>query len=221
MDAPVQRPKSLTEIATERLRNDIVSGRHPFGAQLSEATLAAWLGISKTPVREALMRLRAEGLVEVHPQRGTFVFSLDENGVAQLCHFREVIEVAALGEAMRRSRETLLERLDANLEAMGRAHAAHDLRSLPALDQAFHETLLACCGNDYLQAAYQLVAHKINALRARLPEDNERVGHCQANHARIVAAIRSGDAARSRRLLSEHIRDTLTSYLGACRGAPA
>ena len=217
MDAPVQRPKSLTEIATERLRNDIVSGRHPFGAQLSEATLAARLGISKTPVREALMRLRAEGLVEVHPQRGTFVFSLDENGVAQLCHFREVIEVAALGEAMRRSRETLLERLDANLEAMGRAHAARDLRTLPALDQAFHETVLACCGNDYLQGAYQLVAHKINALRARLPEDNERVEHCQANHARIVAAIRRGDAARSRQLLSEHIRDTLTSYLGACR----
>jgi DNA-binding GntR family transcriptional regulator len=217
MDAPVERPKSLTEIATQRLRRDIVSGRHAFGAHLSEATLAAFLGISKTPVREALLRLRAEGLVEIHPQRGTFVFALDEEGVAQLCHFREIVETAALGEAMRHSRQALLERLQANVDAMGRAHVARDLKSLPALDQAFHETLLDCCGNAYLQAAYQLVAHKINALRSRLPEDNERVGHCQDNHARIVDAIRRGNAARSRALLSEHIRDTLESYLGASR----
>ncbi|RPH64470.1 MAG: GntR family transcriptional regulator, partial [Burkholderiales bacterium] len=211
----VERPKTLTEIAIERLREAIVDGQYAFGEQLSEATLAGRLGISKTPVREALLRLQTEGLVEIHPQRGTFVFSLDEAGVAAVCRFREIIETAALGEAMQRDAADLLARLDANVRDMAQAHAAHDLRALPRLDQAFHETLLACCGNAYLQASYELVAHKIRALRARLPEENERVGDCQANHARIVRQIRTGSIAKSQALLAAHIRDTLDSYLAA------
>jgi len=217
----VERPKTLTEIATERLREAIVDGQYAFGEQLSEATLAARLGISKTPVREALLRLQTEGLVEIHAQRGTFVFSLDEAGVADVCRFREIIETAALAEAMRRDARDLLARLDANVREMARAHAAHDLKALPQLDQAFHETLLECCGNTYLQASYELVAHKIRALRARLPEENERVGHCQANHARIVRQVRTGDVAKSQALLAAHIRDTLDSYLSASRNRDA
>ena len=221
MVSRVERPKSLTEIAIERIREAIVDGQYAFGEQLSEASLAARLGISKTPVREALLRLQTEGLVEIHPQRGTFVFSLDEAGVAEVCRFREIIETAALDEAMRRDRRELLARLDRNLQDMARAHATHDLKALPLLDQAFHETLLACCGNPYLQASYDLVAHKIRALRSRLPEGNERVAECQANHARIVRGIRAADLAKSRELLTAHIRDTHDSYLGASRNRAA
>ena len=217
----VERPKTLTEIAIERIREAIVDGQYAFGEQLSEASLAARMGISKTPVREALLRLQTEGLVEIHPQRGTYVFSLDEAGVAEVCRFREIIETAALGEAMRGHSAELLARLDRNVCDMADAHAAHDLKSLPKLDQAFHETLLACCGNPYLQASYELVAHKISALRARLPEENERVGECQANHARIVRRIRTADVARSQELLAAHIRDTLDSYLAASRNRAA
>lgn len=215
----VERPKTLTELAITRIREAIVDGKYGFGEQLSEASLAARLGISKTPVREALLRLQSEGLVEVHPQRGSYVFVLDEAGVRDVCRFREIVETAALAEAMRLDAPGLLALLERNVQRMAQAQQSRDLAVLPRLDQAFHETLLQCCGNPYLQASYELVAHKIRALRARLPEENERVGHCQANHARIVDRIRTGDIARSQRLLAAHIRDTLDSYLAASRNA--
>lgn len=214
----VERPKTLTELAVARIREAIVDGSYRFGEQLSEASLAASMGISKTPVREALLRLQGEGLVQVHPQRGSFVFSLDETGVRDVCRFREIVECAALAEAMRGDAAGLRKRLERNVEQMARAHEMHDLAALPRLDQAFHETIVDACGNPYLQASYALVAHKIRALRSRLPEENERVGHCQANHERIVEGVRSADVERSQALLAEHIRDTLQSYLAASRG---
>ncbi|MCO5101406.1 MAG: GntR family transcriptional regulator [Burkholderiaceae bacterium] len=199
------------------IRDAIVDGRYRFGEQLSEASLATVMGISKTPVREALLRLQSEGLVQVHPQRGSFVFALDETGVRNVCRFREIIECAALAEAMQADAATLQKRLERNVAQMARAHGASDLAALPRLDQAFHEAIVDACRNPYLQRSYALVAYKIRALRSRLPEENERVAHCQANHERIVDAVRSADVKRSQTLLAEHIRDTLQSYLAASR----
>lgn len=213
----VERPKSLTGIALARIREAIVEGQFSFGEQLSEASLAADLGISKTPVREALQRLQSEGLVDVQPQVGTFVFSLDEAGVAEICRFREIIETAALAEAMRHRSDGLIERLETNLGEIAVAQAANDLKQLPLLDQDFHETIIACCGNAYLQASYELIAHKIRALRNRLPEDNERVGHCLATHSELVTTMRTRSVLKSQQLLAAHIRDTLESYLEASR----
>ena len=90
------RPKSLTDLALDSIRQLIVGGELAMGAQLSEATLAAQLGISKTPVREALLRLRVDGLIEIQPQRGTFVFSLTPRQVEEICVFREMVEVLSL-----------------------------------------------------------------------------------------------------------------------------
>ncbi len=215
--ARVERPQTLTGIALAKIREAIVSGPYALGEHLSEATLAASLGISKTPVREALLRLQTEGLVEVHPQRGTFVFSLDDDGVAEVCRFREIIESASLAEAMRNCPKELIARLEANLARIAKAYEARDLKRLPLLDQEFHETIIASSGNAYLQASYQLIGHKIRALRARLPEENERVGQCLAKHSELVRQIRTKDVAKSQQFLAAHIHDTLGSYLLASR----
>lgn len=217
MVSRVERPKTLTGIALTQIREAIVEGQFAFGEQLSEASLAAGLGISKTPVREALLRLQAEGLVDVQPQVGTFVFRLDATDVAEVCRFREIIETAALAEAMRHHADELIGRLEANIAEIAVAHRAHDLRRLPLLDQEFHETIIACCGNTYLQASYELIAHKIRALRNRLPEENERVGHCLATHSELVTTMRTASVLKSQQLLAAHIRDTLDSYLAASR----
>ena len=97
LESKLDRPKSLTDLAVERIRAAIVEDRLAFGEQLSEAALAVNLGISKTPVREALLRLKMDGLVEIQPQRGTFVFTLDADEVEELTAFREIIETEALG----------------------------------------------------------------------------------------------------------------------------
>ena len=115
------RPKSLTDLAHDSIRQLIVDGELAMGAQLSEATLAAQLGISKTPVREALLRLRVDGLIEIQPQRGTFVFSLTPRQVEEICAFREVVEVSAVKLAMDARRPGLVKALQANVREMALA----------------------------------------------------------------------------------------------------
>lgn len=217
MEGKLDRPKSLTDLAVERIRAAIVEGRLAFGEQISEAALAAQLGISKTPVREALLRLKPDGLVEIHPQRGTFVFRVDEEEVAEICRFREILEAAALAEAMARDRAALVARLEGNVADMAAAHRRRQLKRLPQIDAEFHGAILDCCGNSYLRAAYSLIEHKIHALRWRLPEHNEQVEHCQHNHAVIVEQVREGGVGRAQTTLKRHIRDTLAAYLEAGR----
>jgi DNA-binding GntR family transcriptional regulator len=211
----LERPKSLTDLAEERIRAAIIDGRHGLGEQLSEAALAEELGISKTPVREALLRLRGDGLIDIQPQRGAFVFSLAPREVEEICRFREFVEAAALTNAMRERRAELMAALDANVAQMTLAHDAGDWGAIPALDQAFHRIIVDHCENAYLQQAYQLIASKIAALRARLPEGSDRVSHCQENHAAIARLIRDAAPAQARQALELHVQDTLASYLGA------
>jgi DNA-binding GntR family transcriptional regulator len=220
LESKLDRPKSLTDLAVDRIRRAIIEGERTFGEPLSEASLAVGLGISKTPVREALLRLKMDGLVDVQPQRGTFVFVLEPDEVRELTAFREIIEIEALGLAMRRDCAPLVEALKANLARMPRK--VTDQRRVHALDTEFHETIVNACGNRYLLAAYALVGHRIEALRYRLPVGNEQVEHCQQNHARIVSRIAEGDVRRAQSLLREHIRSTEDSYLAASRhAAPA
>ncbi len=211
----IERPKSLTDMAVERIRSAIVQGKHGLGGQISEAALALELGISKTPVREALLRLRADGLVDIHPQRGTFVFRVGAEDVVQICRFREILEPAALAEGLAADRDGLIAALEENLRAMKAAQRASDARALPELDAEFHGIIMQRSHNSYLRDAYRLIEHKIHALRWRLPEDNEHIEHCQANHAIIVKQIREGKLAQAQTMLKRHIRDTQDAYLKA------
>ena len=209
------RPKSLTDLAHDSIRQLIVGGELAMGEQLSEASLAAQLGISKTPVREALLRLRVDGLIDIQPQRGTFVFSLTPRQVEEICAFREVIEVSAVKLAMEAHRAELVKALQANVREMAMVRKTRNFKAFSHLDEAFHQTIVDHCDNAYLQQAHQMIASKISALRARLPEDNEQVEHCRQNHATIVGLVRDGRIAPTQRALALHIRDTLESYRAA------
>jgi DNA-binding GntR family transcriptional regulator len=215
----LDRPKSLTDLAVERIRATIVEGALDLGEQISEAALALQLGISKTPVREALLRLRADGLVEIHPHRGTYVFRLSADDVTQICQFREILEAAALAEAMTSDRAALLDDLQQNLGAMAQKYRKGDASALPALDAEFHGIIMRRCGNAYLRAAYGLIEHKIHALRWRLPANNDQILHCQDNHSVIVTQIRDANISKAQTTLKRHIRNTQEAYLQASRVA--
>lgn len=220
MDIRVDRPKSLTDLAVEQIRSAIVDGRLGFGEQLSEAVLAVRLGISKTPVREALLRLKLEGLVDVQPQRGTFVFRMAPDEVRAICAFREIAECEALALAMRHDRDALLARLRGVLDAMSAPGAAVTQDLIKRFDGDFHEGILACCANRYLQSAYGLIAFKMQALRARLPEHDEKVDGCVNTHHAIVQLIAEGRDAEAVAALRAHIRNTEEAYFAAAGSEP-
>ena len=117
----IPRPKSLTELVSEALRDWIISGDLDLGSQLSEARIASELQVSRTPVREAINRLEMEGLLVVEPQRGSFVFSLEPKELAKLCDARLCLESAALSSAIASNAEKLAERLKHCVEEMAAA----------------------------------------------------------------------------------------------------
>ena len=112
----LQRPKSLTSLAADEIRDRNVRGELRLGTPLSENALALELGVSKTPIREALLQLKMEGLVSIQPQRGSFVIDMSADEIRQLGEMRETLEVTALERAIARHREPLVEALSATVD---------------------------------------------------------------------------------------------------------
>jgi DNA-binding GntR family transcriptional regulator len=207
----VERPQLLTDIAYDRLREGIVAGELKLGEQVSEAQLAHRMGISKTPVREALVRLKMEGLVDIQPQRGTFVFKLTPEQVGQLCRFRAMIETAAMREAAAMQRTKLLTGLRAHVAEMHECEAVGDLQRLCRIDMNFHYEFLACCPNPYLRAAYDLIRYQLIALRHRSPIDN-----MVDSHQVLIDLLERGDVEAAAKQLHDHVVENEARYSAAC-----
>ena len=213
MNAPLrlERPQLLTDLACERIRAAIVDGELDLGEQVSEAQLAQRLGVSKTPVREALLRLKNEGLVEIHPQRGTFVFRLDAAQVGQLCRYRATIETAALREAAASQAPQLARAMAKIVTAMWAAERARDPKALARLDMDFHGQFFAHCGNPYLLAGYEVIRSQLVAMRHRAP-----IANAVASHQVLVDAVKAGHVERACALLVEHVLENEARYTAVC-----
>jgi DNA-binding GntR family transcriptional regulator len=210
--ALIERGKSLTERALEILRLEIIEGHYGFGAALSEIALAEDLGISRTPVREALARLQQEGLVIVKPQRGTFVFELTEDEFVDICDCRTVLETAAFRFAVSRSQEALAASLEAICKEMADARARDDTAGYLRSDSHFHEAFFAHSDNQYLAQSYRLISGRMAALRTHLGADPNHMEKSFREHQEIAAAAREGDIERGILLLEGHIGRKEGSY---------
>ena len=214
---PIQRPRSLTEIVTEQIRELIVTGRLGLGEQLAESTLAAQLGVSRTPVREAFLRLESERLVEVRPQRGTFVFEFDAGKLRDLCELREVLETGALRIGLTRGRRALIDKLAAEVQIAASADLPDGAAYQP-YDTSFHETLVADSGNSELIEAYGRITGRIRTIRFRLNRKREQVVSSQREHAEILHWLRDGNDEAAIRCLATHV---YTGYQAFLRGLDA
>jgi DNA-binding GntR family transcriptional regulator len=165
---PIERPPSLTATVAERLRQAIIDAELPLGSELSEVGLAARLGVSRTPVREALATLQLQGMVHIVPQKGSYVFFPTEEDLVELCEYRIVLETRAAGFALARRRDETVAMLEAAIEAMAAARAAGDALAYARADTRFHEAFIGNCRNRYLQDGYALVAGRIATLRTHL-----------------------------------------------------
>lgn len=208
----LHRDKSLTERAADDIRARIVVGDIPLGASLSENTLASELGISKTPVREALLQLKSEGLVSIQPQRGSFVFDMSASEVMQLGDLREILELAAVRAAMKHDARALAADLRAIAAEMRKALDRDDIVTYRKLDADFHRVFFERSGNVYMLASYLGIAFRIQALRSRLSNDPALNRSSYGEHLRICEFVedrRGGDLAK---LLVRHVRGTSEAY---------
>jgi DNA-binding GntR family transcriptional regulator len=205
--------ESLGRLAYERIKEDILDERLLPRQPLIEADLAAKYGMSKTPVREALLSLAREGLIEMSSFRGGRVRDFTADDAREIYELRELLEPFALRRAAprltdgdRRSLRDLLDKAQAAAEG-------GDRRELSRLNCAFHSSLVARCRNEKV---IEILAHLQNQVRVMsLRLWNVRATHLREaeQHEAIWTAVEAGQADRAAELLGEHISEFRERYI--------
>lgn len=216
------RPKTLVHAVADRLHQAIVNGELKLGEALSEDGLAEAFGVSRTPVREALNLLQLQGLIEIAPQRGSFVFRPTGEDLEHLCEFRIVLETAAAPLAEARDRAGTLAALEERLAELENAFAKGDGLAYVMADNWLHQSFFEHCGSVYFQKANALISSKTAALRTNLSA-NHQIDQTvsMGEHRLIVQYFRAGDMAALSSLLRTHIGRTRRNFVEAFGSGPA
>ncbi|MEH6534005.1 MAG: GntR family transcriptional regulator [Photobacterium frigidiphilum] len=201
----ITRPKSLTENVAESLRYSIVNGELSLGQALSEASLSETFNVSKTPVREALFILKQEGLIDIIPQKGSFVFKPDEKSIVELCNFRSYIEPIAIAESMKNNPQEFLESLEISIVKMEHKLKNKDFKAFLLLDGEFHESFFKHCDNSILRKSYQLVQFHIGAIRSHLTSTEEAFAEILEDHRLIYQLLSNNKLDEAQSTLKAHV----------------
>ena len=202
--APLAAPRSLAEDAADRIRAQILSGGFAQGEHLVEAKIAEQLAISRGPVREAFKLLRAEGLLNEEPRRGTFVVSLTADDVREIYGLRAALEGRAARILARVRDPKALGRLRELADQIDAAVSAGDSAAVSRADLAFHQGLCELCGNARILEVFDRYVPTLRAL-LRLDELVLRsLDEVSLQHRPFVEAIQAGDEDTAARLLAEH-----------------
>lgn len=199
---PLGRAGSLPEQVRASIFAAIASGALEPGTRLREIPLSEHFGLSKTPVREALRMLEAEGLVVVHPRRGAEVTSLDDSEVRDLYELRLILEIAAVRKAALSGKQP---RAAAALRKEMADYLDEDPQiTFHKLDVTFHRSISDLGSNPELATTLMRVHQRIQSVRVRRHVPGRlRIAHRQ--HAAILSAIRAQDADAAEAAVTEHI----------------
>jgi len=203
------RRPTLGDQIYARLREAIVTLEWLPGQMLYENELSERLGVSRTPVREAIRLLASERLVDVLPQRGTRVTLISLRTVKEVQFIREQLESGAFREAARRWDPDLhgpvRDRLEANLREQAKAAEAGDLPAFFRLDEAFHRLIMGVAGNETLLALIDRMRAHLNRVRFLSLKDERDEARILGEHRELLDAVASGHEERTVRLLMAHI----------------
>jgi DNA-binding GntR family transcriptional regulator len=200
--------KPLREQVLDALRDAIIQGDFKPGQPLVETELAAQLGVSRAPIREALQVLNSEGLLETIPYHGTTVRRLTKRDIEELYSLRSVLESFAIRRIIARRNPQDVETLREHFRAMLDRAEAGDLKTLNEVDRGFHDTLIRLSDHRLLQSIWNAVALRVRQVMALLNERNTDLKQIAYNHLPIIEAIAAWDEPRALRLIEQHIAAT-------------
>lgn len=197
---------TLWQRVYEHLRAEILDGRLPPGTELGEVALSAQLGVSRGPLREAIGRLAAEGLVMVRPRRGAVVRELTEAEFIELYQVREAIESMAVKLAVPQLSADDIEALNEINGRMAEHANRGEVQPFFAANLEFHARLMEACANQKLRELYQQLLDQLQRYRMQSLSLRGNLQRSVAEHASIVRAAKRGDAERAAQLMADHIR---------------
>jgi DNA-binding GntR family transcriptional regulator len=196
---------TLNERVYRRLREYVVTGTIPLGARLDESSLAQELGVSRTPLREAIGRLTQEGLVEYRPYRGNFVRGFTVKQLNDLYEVRKALEALAIRTAVAKLTEQQLQTIREILDDVDAALQRGDLAAYGAADRRFHAAIAGFSENDVLVESLNRLTDQIQVARAIANRDPAVVERTARERPLILSALESRDADAAARLMAEHI----------------
>ncbi|MBM9477366.1 GntR family transcriptional regulator [Nakamurella flavida] len=199
---------SRQSTVVDGIRRRIISGEMSSGTALSEVSLAQDFGVSRTPVREALKQLQAEGLVEVRPRVGTFVSTPTRTEIIELFQVKEVLEGAAARFLAARGEVAELDALRHNVARSDLALERDDVETYTELVAEFHDLIVLGAGNAKLRAHHttlmnQLAYPRLISTSLSTPG---RFAESENEHRRLLEVIESRDGASAERLMRNHVR---------------
>lgn len=196
---------SASSLVETDLRNAIIAMALTPGAALNEKELTSRYGVSRTPVREALIRLREEGLLEIFPQAGTFVSRIPAAAIPEAVIIREALESAAAVRVARGPDKSGLDRLDSLISDQHMAAGRGDQEAFHNADEAFHAAISEVAGLPGVWRLAQTAKTQIDrARRLTLPVPG-RMDMVISEHLKIVDAMRRGDEPGVRLAIAAHV----------------
>ncbi|MDX6212787.1 MAG: hypothetical protein QOF82_1874 [Frankiales bacterium] len=194
------------ERAYQHLKQRILSREYAGGSLLTEGEVADAVGVSRTPVREAMLRLSAEGLLRLYPKRGALVVSLGADEVRDILEAREMLETHAVELVLDVADDALVQELSERLGDMRRFAAVRDVPGFIQADRDFHRAMVAAGGNDILTKLYDSLRDRQLLVGAVLMRGAPaRISSAVHEHADILDAVTTGDRTALRQAVMTHL----------------
>lgn len=213
---------AAVEKAYRTIRDGIISGAYRPGSHLTAQGLAAASGLSRTPVREAMRRLHAEGLIRFIPHRGAFVAHLEEQDIHEIYDLRVVLEGYAAEHAAARADERQLAELDRLAGEMAAAverDGPDVVEGVARSNNSFHKLIVAAAANPRLDSALAAIVEAPLVLRTFRRYNLEEMRRSTAQHAELVLALRARDGAWARSVMTSHILAGRNALIGSLAAA--
>lgn len=200
---------SLRGRVFNRLREDILSGKYESNEELREITIGAEMGVSRTPVREALRQLELEGLVKIVPNKGAVVTGISEKDIRDIYHIRSYLEGLCAKWACEHITPEQLEQLEETIY-LSEFHARKKhMEQIVELDNKFHEIIYEASESKMLKHVLSDFHHYVERVRRVSLSDENRAIKSNEEHTKILEAIRAKDGELAERLAHEHIINTI------------
>ncbi|MGE5373080.1 MAG: GntR family transcriptional regulator [Solirubrobacterales bacterium] len=207
--------KPLREVVFEALREAIMSGALPPGERMMEVQLAEELGVSRTPVREAIRKLELEGFVVMIPRKGAYVAGISLKDVADVFEIRTALEALAAGLAAERITDEELEEMERIVVLKSEAIKNNDLELLIETDTQFHEVLYRASRNEKLFQIINNLREQIQRFRTTSLASPGRMRLALEEHKKIIEALSERNISLAQQLAQDHIENAENSMLEA------
>ncbi len=217
VDLDTYRP--LRDVVCEALRTAIIGGILKPGERLMEIQLAEELGVSRTPVREAIRKLEQEGFVEMLPRRGTYVADISIKDVTDVYEIRMALDVLAAGLAAKRITDEELALLKRKLSDIKEVVESADMEKIGEYDWAFHEVLYKASKNDRLFGIISNLREQLTRLRVTTMNFRDRIKDTIIEHELLVESIAKRDVELARKRAYEHMSNAEKTLLRAIQEA--